>query len=179
MGGGFSFAPVLTGFFYSVAMRLRSGLLLMTLTVFNQAHALAGSAANVAFVQRQIAAGAYAQRTLTVRDVCSGRQDTRTFWQDGRGTVRRFRQVTRYGAVDQRSELNFWFDWAGRRDRVTQSVWKAGRRVRLLQLDYDDSGAVAEASATPPLSRSAILQALPADHLQYIWASREAALGCE
>lgn len=160
-------------------MRLRSLLLLLILTAFNSASALTNSAANVVFVQRQIEAGAYAQRTLTVRDVCGGRQDTRTFWRDGRGTVRRFRQVTRYGAVDQRSELNFWFDWAGRRDRVTQSLWQEGRRVRLLQLDYDDSGAVAEASATPPLSRSAILQALPADHLRDVWAAREAGLGCE
>ncbi|MDO4262838.1 MAG: hypothetical protein Q4C67_01445 [Deinococcus sp.] len=160
-------------------MRLRSALLLLTLTAVHQANALADSAANAAFVQRQIAAGAYSRRTLTVKDMCSGRQDTRTFWRDGRGTVRRFRQVSRYGEAERNTELNFWFDWAGRHDRVTQSLWEDGRRVRLLQLDYGGSGVVTEAKAVPPLSRSAILQALPTDYLHYVWASREAGLSCD
>lgn len=139
--------------------------------------ALAAPGDNAAFVNQQIAAGHYHARTRVWRDPCGGRQEARTFWRDGRGTLRRFRKVELGGAA--RTEWNFWLDWAGRRNRVTQERWQAGQRLSRIQLDYDRAGNLVQASAQPAQSRAAILRALPPQQVQYVWASREAALSCE
>ncbi|MFC6616966.1 hypothetical protein [Deinococcus radiophilus] len=132
---------------------------------------------NVTFVKRQIQAGEYRATTRTFHDPCSGRQEIRTLWSDSRGTVRRFRNISR-NARDQ-TELNFWFDWAGRRDRVTSVHWQGEQKISVLRLDYDNQGHVVQTHAQPPLDRAEILRQLPPAFLQQVWASRNAALGCE